>query len=209
MYAPRWTTRHDTQLLQAVHKHGLESAPAAAAAQAGSPVTEFVNRLLDAESGPAREARRNELLQKMSKRAPECLRRLPGVSAAGGGGASKKPSSRANGSKSAPSAGCKRKKGAGDSDGDLSDFQQPQAAAAKRQAPKWSPKTFALSKGPLARSELILVNPGECIPKDEAFRPCEDLRYSVICRSVDFLPFPRPDKRYWVDVLYRSCASSL
>ena len=47
-------------------------------------------------------------------------------------------------------------------------------------------------QGPLARSELVLVNPGLQIPKGEAFRPCDALRYSV--RGREGLCVPERDR---------------
>ena len=48
---PGWTARHDAQLLHAVHKHGIEQAPAASLALSASPVAELVHGQIDAESG--------------------------------------------------------------------------------------------------------------------------------------------------------------
>jgi len=184
-----WASKHDVTLVRAIYTHGVEAAASAVVADDSCVVADLVKRTLLNESPATRETRLLELTTKISKRAPECLRRLPG--GLGKGGGSKK--SKAVSSRVLMGIGEKREKdrekerekrkrpaSIGVSDGELSDFQDSKRP--RSGGLKWEPIMFTDTA---LQTNVELVNPGKYIPRGVAFRPFDKFKYSVgYCSSL-------------------------
>jgi len=73
-----WASKHDVMLVRAIYTQGVEAAAGAVVADDSCVVTEIEKQTLLNESTATRQTRLHQLTTKISKRDPECHRRLPG-----------------------------------------------------------------------------------------------------------------------------------